>query len=262
MLGMAPAAPDRRDEAPLRVFVRIRPTLAREPPLARPVLLVGAADDGRPSVSVVHSLSSEAADGQRKPATGPTADVFTFDGVLGSSAAQAELYELAVAPQVRACLLGFNSTVFCYGPSGTGKSFTCYGPDGGQVDSGRGAASRWATSATAGIIPRAAQQLFESIRADPALVHGKFVLRVSFLQLYREQIGDLLSPHSGPLSLREDPVRGVFVEGITEVAVRGPAEVRDLVFFSFRRPPKEKRRAATAFFLQRCDALLFSVGRG
>lgn len=129
---------------------------------------------------------------------------------------------------MRACLQGFNSTVFCYGPSGTGKSFTCYGPEGGHIDPRRGAASRWAASAPAGIIPRAAQQLFESIRTDPALVHGKFVLRVSFLQLYREQIGDLLSPHSGPLNLREDPHRGVFVEGITEVAVRGPEEVRCL----------------------------------
>jgi hypothetical protein len=99
---MAPAAPDRHDEAPLRVFVRIRPALPREPLLVRPVLLLGAAADGRPSISVVHSPSGEAAaDGQRKVPAGPTADVFTFDGVFSSSTAQAELYELAAAPQVR-----------------------------------------------------------------------------------------------------------------------------------------------------------------
>jgi len=219
-------APDRNELAPLRVFVRIRPGLPREPPLSQPVLLVGAAADGRPSVSVVHAASGEAGDGgHRKRITGPTAEVFTFDGVFDPSASQEEMYKQAAAPQVRACLRGFNSTVFCYGPSGTGKSFTCYGPEGGQIDAGKVATTRWATSSAAGIIPRAAQQLFDAIASDETLAHGKFLIRVSFLQLYRENVGDLLSPHAGSLQLREDPQRGVFVEGITEVTVRGPSEV-------------------------------------
>jgi hypothetical protein len=121
-----------------------------------------------------------------------------------------------VEPQVAACLQGFNSTVFCYGPSGTGKSFTSYGPAGGTVASGSAAAAKWAASTDAGMIPRAAEQLFASIERGGSLLHGRFLLRVSFLQLYRESLSDLLAPQaqhqpagsvSGSLALREDPHR-------------------------------------------------------
>lgn len=123
---------------------------------------------------------------------------------------------MQVEPQVAACLQGFNSTAFCYGPSGTGKSFTCYGPAGGAVASGSAAAAKWAASAEAGVIPRAAEQLFATIERGGALQHGRFLLRVSFLQLYREGLSDLLSSQNGhhapgsaaaSLALREDPHR-------------------------------------------------------
>ena len=57
------------------------------------------------------------------------------------------------------------------------------------------------------------------------LEHGRFLLRVSFVQLYRESLSDLLAPDGGNLSIREDPHKGVFVEGVTEVAVRAPQDV-------------------------------------
>ena len=136
-----------------------------------------------------------------------------------------------------ACLQGFNSTVFCYGPSGTGKSFTCYGPasvyaassGGGKGDGGalKAASSPSELPSEAGMIPRAAHQLFSAIEQGGALQHGKFLLRVSFLQLYRESFSDLLAPTGGKasLALREDPVRGVFVEGMSEIAVRTPQQM-------------------------------------
>ena len=126
---------------------------------------------------------------------------------------------------MNACLQGFNSTAFCYGPSGTGKSYTCHGPSEGKVGSGAAATARWAGSPTAGMIPRAAEQLFAAIERGGALQHGRFLLRASFLQLYRENLSDLLAPEGGALALREDPHRGVFVEGLTEVAVRSPQEM-------------------------------------
>ncbi|EOD05733.1 hypothetical protein EMIHUDRAFT_52786, partial [Emiliania huxleyi CCMP1516] len=161
------------------------------------------------------------------------------DGVFGEAAAQRDVYEAAAAPQVAACLHGFNSTVFCYGPSGSGKSHTCYGPAHELPPAGRRATAAWATSDAAGLIPRAAQQLFESIASGG---RGRFVVRVSFLQLYRESIYDLLSPSGRPLALREDPRAGVFVEGITEVAVRSPSEVWALA----ARGQRHRATAATA----------------
>ena len=157
---------------------------------------------------------------------------FTFDGVFGPTSAQSEVFARAVEPQVAACLQGFNATAFCYGPSGTGKSFTCYGPETPKGERSS-AVHAWASNPLAGMIPRAAEQLFATIERGGALSKTRFLLRVSFVQLYREGLSDLLSTsgkgsdHAPPggLALREDPHRGVFVEGLTEVAVRTPQEV-------------------------------------
>ena len=86
------------------------------------------------------------------------------------------------------------------------------GPAHELPPAGRRATAAWATSDAAGLIPRAAQQLFESIASGG---RGRFVVRVSFLQLYRESIYDLLSPSGRPLALREDP-RAI----VTNVVVR------------------------------------------
>ena len=102
-------------------------------------------------------------------------------------------------------------------------------------------AARWAGSPEAGLIPRAAAQLFGAIERAR---HGRFLLRVSFVQLYRENLSDLLAPASGALHIREDPSRGVFVEGLTEVAVRSPHDAwawRRAASASARRHPPSAR---------------------
>eukprot|EP00966_Prymnesium_polylepis_P017481 403205-Prymnesium_polylepis.1 len=187
--------------------------------------------------------------------------VFAFDGVFNSKTMQSEVFAGAVEPQVAACLQGFNSTVFCYGPSGTGKSFTCYGPASIVVGGGGGGGSGGDKSvvptvlpAEAGMIPRAAQHLFGAIERGGALQRNKFLLRVSFLQLYRESCSDLLASGGGgggsggsaplgkpSLALREDPHRGVFVEGLSEIAVRTPQQMVALAM----RGQKARHTAAT-----------------
>ena len=99
-------------------------------------------------------------------------------------------------------------------------------------------AARWAGSPEAGLIPRAAAQLFGAIERAR---HGRFLLRVSFVQLYRENLSDLLAPASGALHIREDPSRGVFVEGLTEVAVRSPHDAWALA----ARGQRQRTTAAT-----------------
>ena len=203
----------------LKVFVRVRPPLPRES--ADDCVVI--ADDDAKVVSVVEPAKAK----NSSRARAHEAHQFAFDGVFAPDAAQSDIFETAVVPQVEACLQGFNSTVFCYGPSGTGKSYTCYGPEGavgGVIDAAttprkHSSAARWAGSPEAGLIPRAAAQLFGAIERAR---HGRFLLRVSFVQLYRENLSDLLAPASGALHIREDPSRGVFVEGLTEVAVRSP----------------------------------------
>ena len=228
----------------LRVFLRVRPFLSREAHEESAIIIDPPSGSGMQTVSV----KGEGED--RRGRHGQMA--FTFDGVFGPGCSQTDVFTRAVSPQVNACLQGFNSTVFCYGPSGTGKSFTCYGPETAGKSGSATAAAQWAASADAGMIPRAAEQLFATIeRGSGALKSGRFLLRVSFLQLYRESLSDLLAHHSSSsnhtshaaggggggggssahtaagasLALREDPQSGFFVENLTEVTVRSAQEV-------------------------------------
>ena len=85
-------------------------------------------------------------------------------------------------PQV---MQGYNCTVFAYGQTGTGKTFTMEGGDGREVPG-----VTWENDPTAGIIPRALAQVFDELRVQQ---DADFTVRVSFLELYNEEIFDLLS---------------------------------------------------------------------
>ena len=80
---------------------------------------------------------------------------------------------------------GYNCTVFAYGQTGTGKTFTMEGGDGREEPG-----TTWENDPTAGIIPRALSQLFDELRMQQ---EAEFSVRVSFLELYNEEIIDLQS---------------------------------------------------------------------
>lgn len=79
-----------------------------------------------------------------------------------------------------------------------------------------------------GIIPRAIEQIFSHIQshAGPRM---RFLVRASYLQIYNEQISDLLKPERNNLAIREDKKRGVYVDGLSEWVVRSPAEIYGLM---------------------------------
>ena len=79
-----------------------------------------------------------------------------------------------------------------------------------------------------GIIPRVVEELFGYIQSDPAS-GCKYLVRISYLQIYNEIISDLLKPDKGDLVIREDRRRGLFVHGLSEWVVRSPAEVYGLM---------------------------------
>ncbi|CAN0053987.1 unnamed protein product [Ectocarpus sp. 13 AM-2016] len=127
---------------------------------------------------------------------------------------------------VDSSLQGYNATVFAYGQTGTGKTFTMEG------------FKRGASAEDRGIIPRAIEQVFAHIQRNASprwetglnrtrsqiTPHGnlrmRFLVRASYLQIYNEQISDLLKPERNNLTIREDKKRGVFVEGLSEWVVR------------------------------------------
>ena len=150
-----------------------------------------------------------------------------LDSVLGRDATQSQTYEVVARGVVDAVLEGYNGTVLAYGQTGTGKTHTIYGP---LAYWRRGAQPQLELS---GIITRAAMQIFAHAEARPGC---QLTVTLSSLQIYQERISDLLGgrPASAAPSLqvREDPARGVYVDGLTEVPVEGPQQVLDIVHAS------------------------------
>ena len=135
---------------------------------------------------------------------------FLYDYVFGPTAIQDEVYDKIGRPVVADVLNGFNGTIFAYGQTGTGKTYTM-----GILE--------FVDDEQAGIIPRAISQIFEYV--DSHSETEEIVVTLSFLQLYRETIQDLLAPANGSqvgddnLLIREDPQRGFYVEGLQDFIV-------------------------------------------
>ena len=141
---------------------------------------------------------------------------FTFDHTFDMDASQQEVYEITAKPAVLSILEGYNSTIFAYGQTGTGKTYTMEGFTYNSSDTQRG------------IIPRSIEEIFNHIESFSS-PDTKFMVRASYLQIYNESISDLLKPEKISLQIREDKKKGVFVEGLSEWAVRNPADIYTLL---------------------------------
>ncbi|XP_074616502.1 kinesin-like protein KIF15 isoform X2 [Acropora palmata] len=140
----------------------------------------------------------------------PDAKNFSFDHVADINTTQEEVFGAVGKKIVEGCVTGYNGTIFAYGQTGSGKTFTMLGPAEGEEES--------FTHQLRGVIPRAFEYLFSLINREQEKHgdHVEFLCRCSFLEIYNEQIFDLLDPASIGLSLREDIKKGVFVDGLLE----------------------------------------------
>ncbi|KAL8505115.1 hypothetical protein ACS0TY_016356 [Phlomoides rotata] len=167
--------------------------------------------------------------------------VFTFDKVFGPNAQQKDLYEQAVIPIVHEVLEGFNCTIFAYGQTGTGKTYTMEGESKRSKSGPNGE-----LPAEAGVIPRAVKQIFDTLEGQNA----EYSVKVTFLELYNEEITDLLAPEDlskvaledkqkKQLPLMEDGKGGVLVRGLEEEIVTTASEI-----FTLLERGSAKRRTA------------------
>uniref|UniRef100_A0A0R3S3J5 Kinesin-like protein n=1 Tax=Elaeophora elaphi TaxID=1147741 RepID=A0A0R3S3J5_9BILA len=161
-----------------------------------------------------------------------------FDKVYGAQAKQLDIYIDLVEPLVKNVLAGYNCTLFAYGQTSTGKTFTM---EGEQISSAYEHA--WNEDSSVGIVPRALQHIFTELENQDA---EEFSVRVSYVELYNEELYDLLgNAELGHARLRlfEDSVRkgSVIVSGLEEVPVSDRLEVRELL----KRGAEKRRTAAT-----------------
>ena len=90
---------------------------------------------------------------------------------------------------------GYNCTVFAYGQTGTGKTFTMEGGDGREEPG-----VTWENDPTAGIIPRALANILDKLKEQSDQL--EYSVKISFLELYNEEIFDLLSSVDDTSKLR------------------------------------------------------------
>ncbi|CAL4943094.1 unnamed protein product [Urochloa decumbens] len=186
----AAAAAPADNEPSVKVVVRVRPTVSR------PV-------DGKDLWFVRKTAPESVAVGDRS---------FAVDGVLDDRASQADAFDLVGLPMIENALAGFNTSLVCYGQSGTGKTYTMWGPLGAMVDSGSDHADR-------GVVPRVFQDLFSRIQRVQESSPEKqtsYQCRCSFLEVHNDQINDLLEKSQRDLQIRENAGNGIHVENLTD----------------------------------------------
>ncbi|XP_044136760.1 kinesin-like protein KIF3A isoform X3 [Bufo gargarizans] len=175
----------------VKVVVRCRPLNEREKVMGSKMAV--RVDEIRGTIAV-HKVDSM----NEPPKT------FTFDTVFGTDSNQLDVYNLTARPIVDSVLEGYNGTIFAYGQTGTGKTFTMEGVR--------------AVPELRGIIPNSFAHIFGHI----AKAEGdtRFLVRVSYLEIYNEEVRDLLGKdQTQRLEVKERPDVGVYIKDLSGYVV-------------------------------------------
>ncbi|KAK3745794.1 hypothetical protein RRG08_030668 [Elysia crispata] len=185
----------------IKIFLRVRPP---DPSISE--------NDFAPRV-----LDVNTADNAVILRTKPDPKIFTYDNVADADITQEAVFSTVGKKIIESCVAGYNGTIFAYGQTGSGKTFTMLGPSENSDNF---------QHELRGVIPRSFEHLF-SLIAHQQELHGsrkQFLCRCSFLEIYQEQIFDLLDTASQGLHLRENMNKGVFVDGLIEQVICNPTD--------------------------------------
>ena len=152
-----------------------------------------------------------------------TVTSFQFDQVFTGSDNEF-VYVSSASDLVRSAMDGLNVTVFAYGQTSSGKTFTMMGED-----------------LNPGVVPFCVEDVFDYIAETRD--KREFLLRVSYLEIYNESINDLLSPENSDIRIREDKHRGIYVSPLKEEIVTRPDQVLDII----RRGERNRHVSATDY---------------
>lgn len=205
----------------MKVMIRIRPPLPREMEPGVPFRSIAEVSDNKKSISLVEYLGTETDELERQHELIENPSLFqlhrfTFDYVFDIPSTQEFVYAQSAQPAVISVLEGYNSTIFAYGQTGTGKTHTMEGFTYNPEDHERG------------IVPRCIEDIFNNIETV-SNSNTKFIIRASYLQLYNENISDLLKPEKQNLTIREDKKRGIYVDNLSDWVVRNPNDIYALL---------------------------------
>ncbi|KAL7175706.1 hypothetical protein ACSBR2_029320 [Camellia fascicularis] len=134
---------------------------------------------------------------------------YAFDCVFDQDCTNERVYKLLTKDIIHAAVEGFNGTAFAYGQTSSGKTFTMNGSENDL-----------------GIIHRAVKDIFTKIQMT---TDREFLIRVSYMEIYNEEINDLFAIENQKLQIHESLERGIFVAGLREEIVNSAEQVLKLI---------------------------------
>lgn len=138
---------------------------------------------------------------------------YTFDAVYDCNSKQMDLYDETFRPLVDSVLMGFNGTIFAYGQTGTGKTYTMEGV--------------FNHPECRGVIPNSFEHIFSHIARSH---NQQYLVRASYLEIYQEEIRDLISKdQSKRLELKERPDTGIYVKDLSSFVCKSIKEIEHVM---------------------------------
>ncbi|OCH94988.1 kinesin-domain-containing protein [Obba rivulosa] len=243
-----PHQPQEDVETNIQVVLRCRRRSEREIQENSPIIITTTGAKGKDiTIETAAPVSSLGL------VTLPPTRTYPFDMVFGPEADQAMIYHDVVNPMLEEVLMGYNCTLFAYGQTGTGKTYTMQG-DLSTTLMGN-------PSAQAGMIPRVLFRLFHQLESSGT----DYSVKISFVELYNEELRDLLAPElaapmgsiqpmgmgaskdsggQGNLKIFDDTTKkGVFIQGLEEAGVKDATDALALLVKGSQR----RQIAATKF---------------
>lgn len=147
--------------------------------------------------------------------SGKKEKIYYFDEIFQETFKNIEIFSKVIRNMVDNVLLGYNSTALAYGVTGAGKTHTMFGDIYSESNEEKG------------ICTHAIEYLFEKILKDEN--NKSFQIKISYLEIYNEQVIDLLSKETLSLMILEDPVKGIVVPELSEYSVNNTAELINFI---------------------------------
>ena len=191
---------------------------------------------------------------------------YAMDRVFDETVTQMELFQEIGEPILKNFIGGYNCTIFCYGQTGAGKTHTMMGPLDQLFEE---------ESSSHGLIPRIIHYIFnEKDKVHNIITNNtsekckniQYQVKTCVMEIYQEQIIDLLNPIANSnkidkkeqtdLKIKEDPKKGMYIQGITEAEVSNAKEAKSLILTGL----KSRHVAATEMNAESSRShLLFSI---
>ena len=153
----------------------------------------------------------------------PNNYIFSYDKVFSPNSNQSEIYTNVGKRIVEDIMAGYNGTIFAYGQSGSGKTYTMYGND--IFD-----------ETTKEIIPRVVEEIFKKIEKSDRNID--FQIKLSVMEIYKEVMYDLFTNENN-LKIIENKEKGIYIENLSEIYLSSIEE-----FFNYTELAQKNRKVA------------------